>query len=603
MKRIAIFAATLLCVCASCTRVPEMTEKEIDSAIEAMNGEMLSHTRSKPWTGGPYVPGRAGGTWYDSVMTDPKTFNHYIAERDASSSSLIAQTTDFLFDYDPTLRKWSPRAASYAIDIDRQKGTLTLHCTLRDDMYWTYYDSPEKIPVTSDDVVFWYDEIAGDKAFQSSGYPQQFMTMDDGSVRHIDIVKIDDKRFDFLFPRIVAEPLLAVNMNICPSFIYRPAKEAGGVDAVKNLFSIASSPRSLPSAGKWYIAEYAPSQRIVLKRNPHYWNKDANGISEPYPEEKVLQIVGDENTDYLLFRQGKLETYQLRPEDVNEAVADQRDFTVYNAEGSLGSSLWSFNQNPVNEEKPFYSWFTKKEFRQAMSCLLNRERIIVQTYRGLAEPMYYFFSRANPYYNPDITLRWRYDVDEAKKILKKCGMEEKSDLLYDSKGALVEFDLAIPSTSTLANDIAQIIADECAKAGIKVNVRQVDFQKLVESLTATYDWQSVIIALGTPLFPSQGSNVWPSSGNLHLWHPLQASPATEWEARIDRLYSKGNYTIDREAAFAIWNEYQRILLDECPVIYLVRPRSFFAIRNRWDQSNVYYDNLNGAMLDYVFLKQ
>ena len=63
MKRIAIFAATLLCVCASCTRVPEMTEEEIDSAIEAMNGEMLSHTCSKPWTGGPYVPGRAGGTW------------------------------------------------------------------------------------------------------------------------------------------------------------------------------------------------------------------------------------------------------------------------------------------------------------------------------------------------------------------------------------------------------------------------------------------------------------------------------------------------------------------------------------------------------------
>jgi len=25
-------------------------------------------------------------------------------------------------------------------------------------MYWTYYDSPERIPVTSDDVVFWYDE-------------------------------------------------------------------------------------------------------------------------------------------------------------------------------------------------------------------------------------------------------------------------------------------------------------------------------------------------------------------------------------------------------------------------------------------------------------
>lgn len=41
MKRIAIFAVSLLCICASCTRVPEMSEEEIDTAIEAINGEML----------------------------------------------------------------------------------------------------------------------------------------------------------------------------------------------------------------------------------------------------------------------------------------------------------------------------------------------------------------------------------------------------------------------------------------------------------------------------------------------------------------------------------------------------------------------------------
>jgi peptide/nickel transport system substrate-binding protein len=107
---------------------------------------------------------------------------------------------------------------------------------------------------------------------------------------------------------------------------------------------------------------------------------------------------------------------------------------------------------------------------------------------------------------------------------------------------------------------------------------------------------------GSNIFPTQGSNVWPSDGNLHLWYPSQESPATEWEARIDYLYNEGAYTIDREKAQGIWDEYQRIILEQCPVIHLMRPRSFTALRDRWDFSNVYYDNLNGFETTHMFLK-
>jgi peptide/nickel transport system substrate-binding protein len=144
--------------------------------------------------------------------------------------------------------------------------------------------------------------------------------------------------------------------------------------------------------------------------------------------------------------------------------------------------------------------------------------------------------------------------------------------------------------------------DEAAKIGIKITIRPTDFQRIVEQLSATYDWSSVIIGLGANFFPTQGSNVWPSSGNLHLWHPLQKEPETEWEARIDSLYNEGRFTLDREKAKAIWDEYQKILLEQCPVIYLVRQRSFFALQNRWDFSNAYIDNLNGAEISNLFLK-
>ncbi len=608
MKNKITFFSFLIFLCFfgffSCSKNEDLELSEIEELVSNDELSFINKTVSKPWKGDSYVAGKLGGTWNDTIINDPKTFNQLVGERDAQSAGIIGYTLDYLVDYDATLKEWKPRIAFFEIETDEKNGTLTVHYTIRDDAFWTYYEKDEKIPVTSDDFVFWWNEIAGDTEFGSSGYSQQWVTLENGEVAHIDCVKIDDKHFDFKFPRIVAEPLLSTNMSLCPSFIYKPAKETGGVEGVKNLFTIDTNPKEIPSCGMFYITEYIPSQRLVFKRNPNYWQKDENGISIPYYEEMICQIIGDQNTDFLLFKQGKTETFYPRPEELSELLNNKNDdYTVFNAEGSMGASMWSFNQNPVNENEPFYKWFTKKEFRQAMSCLLNRERIASQTYRGLAEPKYDFFPEANPFYNENISLKYKFNAGEAEKLLKSIGFTKKDGIFYDEDGNKVEFDLTIPSSNTVLNDIAQIVVDECSKVGIKVNIRQIDFQKLVEMLTSSYDWQSVFIGLGSNMFPSQGSNVWPSNGNLHLWYPLQSKPATEWEARIDYLYNEGCFTIDHDEAKKIWDEYQEILLEECPVIYLMRSRSFFAIRNKWDLSNVYYDNKNGTMLEHVFFNE
>lgn len=631
MKKSVLIVRGLYFACASflsillpsCQKYPEMTLSEIEAAKAAGANELVEKTVSKPYGGEEFIAGKVGGTWNDAIMGDPKSYNMLVAEKDGTTASIINPLIQYFAEYDILERKWKPYLADFEVKIDEEHDKLDVIYTLRDDVYWSFYNNASpRVKITSDDVVFWYNEIQGDEDCGSSAYNSQFMPMDDGTSAPITIEKIDERRFVFHFPKIVAEPILSTNMSFGPAFLYKAAKDKGGAAAVKNLFTVATDPKTIPSCGPYFLVEYTPGQRLLYKRNPDFWKKDANGENHYYPEEIVTQIIGDKNTEFLLFKQGKLESFSPSPEQLEEVVknsnntlnldgtpieaksSEKSGYTVFNAAGSMNASFWSFNQHPQNKDEPFYEWFTKKEFRQAMSCLLNRERIIQQTYRGLGEPKYSFFPEANKFYDENIILQYRYSHAHARKLLEEAGFSRHDDgFLYDGKGRKVEFDISFPSGVTQYSDIAQIITDECKKEGIIVTPRPTDFQKLVDQLMSTYDWQAIMIGFGGgSLFPSQGSNVWVSDGNLHLWHPLQKTPATDWEARVDEIYHTAKCIVDYEAAKPYWDEYQEIFLEQCPIIYLIRSRSFVALQNRWDMTNFYYDNLYGAETTYLWGK-
>jgi len=591
-KAIMLAVLAVAVLFASCDRPEEMALEDLYDFEAAGAAEILALARYQPFPGYDAVlPGRMGGTWNASSISEPRTFNFLVGGGDATTNDINLMTLDFLANYCPITREWVPRSAAerfwYVINDD---GTMDVFYTLRDNLYWSYFQNTRpRVRVTSADAVFWHNNIVGDVRMAAPGYSAQLVQMPDGSMVQRTAHIVDERTFFIRIPRVVANPIFTTNFAFGPRHHFEPAYQRGGVDEVRSIFNLGEDPRLMPSMGAYFITEYSPGHRVVLTRNPDFWDG-----SRFFPEQHIIHIVPDQTTQFLLFQQGQLELYAMRAEDVDVLVRNQVDWTVYHNDGLQGSGrLWSFNQNPQNRGEPWYDWFTQTAFRQAMSSMTNRDRINLQVHRGMSQSMLWWFPPANQFYNPNLRLEFTYNPARALQLLESIGMRRDSaGIMRDDQGRQVRFDLAFPAGVTVWEDLSSVLIDELSQIGIVVDSRPTEFQALVEQLMTSFDWQTLLIGItGGPTFPTQGTNVWLSNGNLHLWHPFQEEgTATGWEARKDYLFRAGMFEPRYEYARPLWDEFQEIMLYQQPLVWLDRPILFRGLNNRWDQRNFFFDN-------------
>jgi peptide/nickel transport system substrate-binding protein len=71
--------------------------------------------------------------------------------------------------------------------------------------------------------------------------------------------------------------------------------------------------------------------------------------------------------------------------------------------------------------------------------------------------------------------------------------------------------------------------------------------------------------------------VWLSSGENHSWNPAQKSPATAWEAEIDRLMRAQASSMDVKKRKEAVDRVQEIVWQQEPFIYLVNKDAMSAV--------------------------
>lgn len=531
-----------------------------------------------------------GGSLVASTIGEgPKTFNPFNT-KDNISAMMSEVMYDGLLTTHPVTGQPIPKLAkSFSVNGN----DYIIH--LRHGIKWS-----DGKPITADDVVFTWQNIIFD-GFGNTSTRDSIII--DGKLPTVK--KIDDYTVEFKTPQPFAPFIRMLSTSIAPKHIFEPAVKKGK-EYFETFLSTNIDPKILVTSGAFKLKEYVPAQRVVFERNPNYYMINKNNQKLPYLDKLVYLIVGDINNEVLKFEGGELDTIGLQGANVArfKELEKHSNFKVYNLGPDTGTMFVSFNLNNRKDKNGKYfvdlkkqRWFQDKNFRQAVDYAIDRKNMVLNIANGLAAPLYTAESLNSIYLNKNLKPYDR-NIEKSKDLLKKSGYWwDKKGHLMDKFGNHVEFNLFTNAGNTEREAIGVMVKQDLEDLGMKINFKPIEFNSLVNKLVNTSDWDIVIMGLtGSPLEPNGGKNVWMSNGTLHMFNQRPAGYTKDdrypWEKELDYLYTQGALATTFEARKKFYDEYQKIVYEEKPFVYIYSPLRITAIRTKF--KNVFPTSLGGV---------
>jgi peptide/nickel transport system substrate-binding protein len=544
-----------------------------------------------------------------SATSEPQTFNYFLNQQSPSVFDLIYE--GMLTQNGVTGELEPGIAQSWEVSEDN----LKIVFTLREKLKWS-----DGEPLTVDDVIFTFNNILFNEAIPTDSR-DIFRIGKKGVLPKVR--KLDERRVEFTVPEPFAPFLLfAGGSAILPEHALRQSvtiKDKNGKPQFLSTWGTGTDPKRIISNGPYKLESYTPSQRVVFRRNPYYWRRDAQGKSLPYVDRLVWQTVENADTALIQFRAQGVDMLEIGAKTFRLLKREEKrgNFRIYNGGPSPNKMFIAFNLNKGSRNgRPLISpiksrWFNTVAFRQAVAYAIDRQTMINNIFQGLGETQNSPISVQSPFYlSPKEGLKvYDYNLAKAKELLQKAGFKynNKAQLL-DADGNRVRFTLSVPSGGRTGGDVAAQLKRDLSKIGIQLDLQFIDFGVLGEKTSNTLDWESIFYGFTGGFEPYSGNNIWSPDGGLHLFNqkpqpgqaPIQGREVADWEAEIGRLYVQGTSELDEAKRKAIYAETQRLAQEYLPFIHLINPLSLAAIRN--DIQGAKFSAIGGTLWNAYELK-
>ena len=290
-----------------------------------------------------------------------------------------------------------------------------------------------------------------------------------------------------------------------------------------------------------------------------------------------IKIIKDDTTRFSKLLKGELDLVQNGiSRDKAQSIAHSHSKLAIASREGLNVSYVGFNfRDPI---------LAKKEVRQAISLGINREEIIRYLLQGLAEPARNFLSSGSPF--RDEVGKPVFDLNQAKTLLDKAGFPEKGP-----EKLRFSLDLKTTADNTRLN-VAQAIAGQLRKLGIKVQVQALEWGKLSSDLEhgAVQMWVQNWVGYKDPdIFRyTFASESFPPHGGNRGWYS---------NTRLDKLLLEGLQTTDFAKRRSLYIQAQKIVEEDLPYAFLWHEKNFVVYNKAIKGFQLYADGRYSSLVN------
>jgi peptide/nickel transport system substrate-binding protein len=323
-------------------------------------------------------------------------------------------------------------------------------------------------------------------------------------------------------------------------------------------------------AYKWESTVYGQYHSIVANENYHGSRMSVEGMNRPYLDRVVYKLIKDETSAMLALATGDVHVLneyiggRIEPDQLSLLVDDPR----YDVRAKASSVVVRCVFNNRSEAKAIHPWLADKNVKMALAHAIDRQAIIDDVLLGLTQTSWGPVSNlfASWYNNALLDMEPEYNPTLAEQLLDDAGWPE------DGNGVRFSFEFAVLQEGLIPK-VAEVIKDFWRQIGVEATLYIPDRATFIEVIeygpNGLDDYAIGMCTGGTgPEIPSNMQNNYHSDFRPHL----RKGENFYWyeNAAADELIDLAFVEPDQEVAMQYINEFQEIVAEDMPCIWLFR---------------------------------
>ena len=481
----------------------------------------------------PY-PSIVGGIMISAMTAEPSGLIYMVAGESASAA-IASNIFNALLKYNATLDLEGDLAESWKISDDQK----TITFKLKPNLSWA-----DGKPLTSADVLFTWKSVTDEKT--RSPYASDYQLVKKAEAP-------DALTFTVTYDQAYAPALDSWSgLQILPKHLLKD----------QDLHTTAFARK--PVGSNYYKLDiWKNGENIQLSRN-------AKSVLGPAQIDKLItRIIPDNSAQFLELMADNIDTMGLDPIKYSRIIPArpelQKNLNLYK---ELGNSYTYMGFNL--KHKPF----DDARVRKAINYAIDKQEIIDGVYLGLGINIASPYKPGTRWSNPSLQ-PYPYDPAKAKALLKEAGfVDTDGDGIVERDGKPFAFEI-ITNQNKEREKSAVLIQRRLKEVGIDVNIRAIEWASFISRFIKTGDFDVVVLGWGLGLDPDQ----------YNIWHSSQQAPGQfnfigYNNPTIDKLLEQGRTELDPDKRMRIYHEFSKVLLEDCPIVYLSAGYGLTAMHKR-----------------------